>query len=197
MKTFLRNLFARQRADQSVSLPGRALPVEADTTERGAAMQGDIGAISLVNIFQFLSLAGLTGRLDLHSTANVGHFYFQEGILTRGVLRTSRRRLGEILVQSEVITEEQLQECLQGNGVDQPARRIGEILLERGYVEPVKLGDTLFMQMKEAFMATLSWQEGRFAFFPDQLPDRNEFQAYARIDQLLLEGMADADEAEA
>ncbi len=162
-----------------------------------AAMQGDIAAVSLVNIFQFFSLAGLTGRLDIRSTANSGHFYFSEGILTHGVLQTSRRRIGEILVESQVITEQQLQECLRVNGTNGPAKRIGEVLLERGYLHPVKLDDTLFMQMKEAFMATLNWEEGSFAFYPDLTPPLGDFQTSARVDQLLLEGMVDNDEADA
>lgn len=197
MRMFLRNLFARQGEVELVPPPSQSVPVETETEETTAAMRGDIGAIALVNIFQFFSLAGLTGRLDIHSTANSGHFYFREGILTRGMLHTSRRRVGEILVASAVITEQQLQECLRLNGAEQPARRIGEILLERGYVHPVKLEDSLFLQMKEAFMATLSWQEGRFAFYPDQVPGHNEYQTHARIDQLLLEGMAETDEADA
>jgi hypothetical protein len=195
MKTFLQNLFSRRPAAGPVP---PLLHPEASGSDRDAvpaAMQGDIAAVSLVNIFQFFSLAGLTGRLDIHSTANSGFFYFSEGILTHGVLQTSQRRIGEILVESQAITEQQLQECLRVNASTGPAKRIGEVLLERGYLHPVKLDDTLFMQMKEAFMATLSWEEGNFAFYPDLTPPHGDFQTSARIDQLLLEGMVDNDEA--
>ena len=195
MKAFLQNIFSRRPAAGPVPPQVRPEQVEAGTDTLSAAMQGDIAAVSLVNIFQFFSLAGLTGRLDINSTANSGHFYFSEGILTHGVLQTSRRRIGEILVESQVITEQQLQECLRVNASNGPAKRIGEVLLERGYLHPVKLDDTLFMQMKEAFMATLNWEEGSFAFYPDLTPPRGDFQTTARIDQLLLEGLVDNDEA--
>ena len=195
MKTFLQNLFSSRPAAGPVPPQVQPEQGEAGAEVVSAAMQGDIAAVSLVNIFQFFSLAGLTGRLDIRSPANSGHFYFSEGILTHGVLQTSRRRIGEILVESQVITEQQLQECLRVNASNGPAKRIGEVLLERGYLHPVKLDDTLFMQMKEAFMATLNWEEGNFAFYPDQAPPIGDFQTSARVDQLLLEGMVDNDEA--
>ena len=195
MKTLLQNLFNRQPVVGSAPPQVRPEQAGAGMEAASVAMQGDIAAVSLVNIFQFFSLAGLTGRLDIRTTANSGHFYFNEGILTHGVLQTSRRRIGEILIESKVITEQQLQECLRVNGANGSAKRIGEILLERGYLHPVKLDDTLFMQMKEAFMATLNWEEGSFAFYPDLSPPIGDFLTAARIDQLLLEGMVDTDEA--
>ena len=196
MKSILQTIFGHQPQEPAAAPPlVREDSFAAVPAGTAAALKGDIAAIALENIFQFLDLAALTGRLDIRSPANSGSFYFRNGALTHGVLRVSQRRIGEILLESNLITTDQLQECLRLREQARPPRRFGQILLDQGYIPPAKLDGSLLQQMKEAFFETLSWHEGSFVFYPKLVPAPEEVQTRARIDSLLLEGMVHLDEA--
>jgi len=153
------------------------------------AFQGNIAAIALENIFQLFDFAALTGRLEVQSPENTGNFYFTKGVLTYGMLQIHQRKIGEILLEAKMITPTQLQDCLRLHSQGQFQQRFGQILLEQGYVQADGLDSSLSHQIKEAFFATLSWQEGTFAYFPDQFPSPESIHLQARVDHLLLEGM--------
>ncbi len=160
------------------------------TSARGkVALQGDIAAIALEDIFQLFDLAALSGKLEVHTSTNSGSFYFSNGLLTYGMLQINQRKIGEILLESQIITKEQLQECLRLHEQCLPQRRFGQILLEKGYIPSEKLDDSLLRQIKEAFFETLSWKEGTFTFYQNQTPGQHDLQLLARVDHLLLEGM--------
>jgi hypothetical protein len=196
MKSILQTIFGHQPQEAAAAPPlVREESFAAVPAGTAAALQGDIAAIALENIFQFLDLAALTGRLDIRSPTNSGSFYFRNGALTHGVLRVSQRRIGEILLESNLITTDQLQECLRLREQARPPRRFGQILLDQRHTPPAKLDGSLLQQMKEAFFETLSWHEGSFAFYPELVPAPEEMQTRARIDSLLLEGMMHLDEA--
>lgn len=160
------------------------------------SFQGNIAAIALENIFQLLDFAALTGKLEVSSPDNIGNFYFTKGLFTYGMLHIHHRKIGEILLESQLITEEQLQECLHLHKQCKFQRRFGQILLEQNYIQPSLLNDSLQRQIKEAFFETLSWQEGTFAFYLNQEPSSGTIQLQARIDHMLLEGMVYIDNTE-
>lgn len=153
------------------------------------SFQGNIAAIAMENIFQLLDFAALTGKLEVNSPDNAGTFYFTKGVLTSGMLQINHRKIGEILLESQLITEEQLHECLRLHKQSNFQRRFGQILLEQGYIQPATLNESLLSQIKEAFFEALSWQEGTFIFYRHMVPGPDAVQMQARIDHLLLEGM--------
>ena len=128
-----------------------AQQAETATPDQNIAFQGNIAAIALDNIFQLLDLAALSGKLEVHAPENSGSFYFTKGVLTSGMLQINQRKIGEILLESQLITEEQLQECLLLHKQSQFQRRFGQILLEKNYIQPSLLDDSLHRQIKEAF----------------------------------------------
>lgn len=154
-----------------------------------AAFQGDIAAIALENIFQLFDFAALSGKLEVHAPENSGSFYFASGVLTYGMLRINPRKIGEMLLESGMITEEQLHECLLLHRQDQGTRPLGHLLQEKGYVDAARLDDLLIRQIKEAFFESLSWRQGTFAFYPGQMSVPTTMRLQERVDHLLLEGM--------
>lgn len=161
------------------------------------AMQGDIAVVAIENIFQLLDFAALTGKLEISAPANSGVFYFQNGALIHGLLQISPRRIGEILLESQLINGEQLQECLHLHEHQYPQRRFGQILVEKGYISPDRLDESLVNQIKESFFEALAWQEGSFRFFQNLAPEPEEIRLHARIDHLLLQGMVRIDRLQA
>jgi hypothetical protein len=164
---------------------------------RAIALQGDIAVVAIENIFQLFDFAALTGKLEISAPANSGIFYFQNGALIHGLLQISPRRIGEILLESQLISSEQLQECLHLHENQYPRHRFGRILVEKGYISADRLDESLVNQIKESFFEALAWQEGSFRFFQNQEPEPEEIRLHARIDHLLLEGMVRIDRLQA
>lgn len=194
MVSFLNTFFKTQSANTAVA-PSR--PINGVPTTPLActpAMQGDISAITLENVFQLFDFAALTGKLEIESPTNCGIFYFRNGTLIHGLLRLNQRKIGQFLLDAQVITQEQLDECLRLHHELGADHRLGQILLKMGYIKPGWLDKSLLAQVKEAFFETLSWNEGSFKFYPNQAPPPDTAQFYTRIDHLLLEGMVAIDD---
>ncbi|MCL2457389.1 MAG: DUF4388 domain-containing protein [Desulfobulbus sp.] len=164
------------------------------TSGPAPSLQGDIGVIPVENIFQLIDFSAVTGKLEIHAKDNGGIFYFRKGILIHGLLKVNQRKIGQILLDAQAITEEQLQECLQLYKQSGTRQRFGKFLLEKGYAQPYLLDKSLLNQIREAFFEALSWTEGSYKFFAGQEPDPDEIQMYGRIDRLLLEGMVHIDQ---
>ncbi len=151
--------------------------------------QGDISVIGLENIFQLLDFASLTGKLEVEVQGNGGTFYFADGGFSSGSLRVNARRIGSILLDGGLISETQLLECLYLHDVGDQHQPLGQILIDKGYVDPARLDDSLLRQVKEAFFAALAWRQGTFAFYPGEQPAPAVVRLQERVDHLLLEGM--------
>lgn len=160
-----------------------------DGIDAPIGFQGDIAAIGLENIFQLLDLASLSGKLEVEVQGNGGTFYFSDGVFSFGSLRVNARRIGSILLDAGLITETQLLECLHVHDADEQHRPLGQILVEKGYVDPERLDDSLLRQVKEAFFAALAWRQGSFFFYPGEQPVPAANRVQERVGHLLLEGM--------
>lgn len=193
MNPFLRTLFTQPEKATPPIVPRNEGSAPTVSTPP-AALQGDIAAIAIENIFQLFDFAAMTGKLEVQSTDNSGVFYFRKGMLIHGLLRINQRKIGQILLDSHMITAEQLEECLQLHQQTGGRQRFGQMLLDKGYAEPYALDKSLLRQVKEAFFTTLSWNEGYFRFYPNQVPSPDEIQMFGRIDRLLLEGMVHIDQ---
>ena len=159
-----------------------------------AALQGDLAAISIDDIFQLLDHAGLTGELEVLTSGNSGCFFFTKGLLVFGMLESSQKKIGEILLAEQQITSQQLEECLAIHREGDRQQRLGHILIQQGYVHPDNLSSSLGRQIKAAFFEALSWKEGRFLFYADQCPGNDRVLVNERVDHLLLEGMVYIDD---
>ena len=194
MVSFLHTFFKPQSMRPVVIPTGPVNGAQIAAPPCTPAMQGDIGAIALEDVFQFFDLAALTGKLEIESPTNSGIFYFRNGALVHGLLRLNQRKIGHLLLEAQVITQEQLDECLRLHEQSRTRQRFGQLLIDKGYVKPGWLDKSLLMQVKEAFFETLSWREGTFKFYPDQAPAPDTAQFYNRIDHLLLEGVVAIDD---
>ncbi len=59
---------------------------------------------------------------------------------------TKKKPIGEILVDNEACTKEQLEECLKLQAEEEDRRKIGEILIEKGYITEEELLEALSLQ---------------------------------------------------
>lgn len=155
--------------------------------------QGAIDIVTIEGVFQLLYFASLTGKLILLNPPDKATFHFVKGQLTWGTLHSNQKRIGQRLLDSELITEEQLNECLTIHINENNKKRLGEILLSKGFLQSDLLHHSLKEQAKEAFFSVLNWKTGTFAFIANFTSDEDEVSISERIDHLLLEGVVQID----
>lgn len=159
----------------------------------GVSLQGNIEVIELNNIFQFFDYAAVSGELRVVGEDNNASFFFQKGILIFGALSVNQKKIGDMLVDSGIISAYQLSQGLEFHAQHGRRRRLGDILVKKGFVTFEKLSEMLQIQAREAFFETLSWKEGMFFFYANQYPAKEEILINERIDHLLLEGIVRID----
>jgi hypothetical protein len=194
----LMNLFFRKTKKPAAAHgPNSSIPQTKESfptlPQASVALQGNVAAIPLDDIFQLLNNGALTGELEVHGPDNIGSFFVRRGVLIYGLLHNNQRKLGTILVEAGLITMDQLNHSL-GTLADSPEKRLGHVLLEHGMIHNEKLEEALKTQAREAFYEILTWQEGVFVFHKNRTPSEEEVLLAERIDSLLLQGMLQLDE---
>ncbi len=195
MKSVFQRFFKTRTSSSGEKKEG-GLPQEMIRGGKVAALQGDIAAIKLDDVVQLVDYAGLTGELEILSSQNTGYFYFQKGLLIFGLLLSRQQKIGELLLAEQLITSEQLAECLELHQNEERKQRLGNIFIEKGYVKQDNLTSSLSKQIKESFFEALTWKEGSFQFYVNQAPGEDELLLNERVDSLLLEGMVHIDNEE-
>lgn len=155
--------------------------------------QGAIEVVPIEGVFQLLYYANLSGKLILLRPPLKASFYFSNGKLVWGSLHSRQKQLGRMLLDSAAITEPQLEKCLNLHAEAKGKKKLGELLLEQGFLKTDILHQSLRQQAKDAFFKALQWQHGSFAFISDQTLPADNFSLNERIDHLLLEGAVQID----
>ncbi len=158
-----------------------------------AAFRGDLAVITIENLMQLVSHAALSGELYLVTPGNSAVFFVHEGLLIYAYLEENPLRIGERLIQKNLITKEHLQECLSQYQRKSAQLKIGKILVENGYLQQADLETTIKEQIKDIFFEVLSWKEGSFTFSIKKIPTADCIFLEERIDHLILEGIIHLD----
>ncbi len=157
------------------------------------AIKGSLKEASLADVLQLLALGQKTGCLTVTDRMNLGYIYFDRGHIVYASIVNRRDRLGDILLKSGRITNEQL-----GAAIEQQAnereRRLGEILIMQGAITQGDLERYIQMQIEEAVYYLFTWTRGHFTFESDILPGDQDFLVAINPESLLLEGARRVDE---
>jgi hypothetical protein len=156
---------------------------------------GDLAVMEPSMIFQVTGICGLTGRMKLITIDNVASFWFREGGLLFATIDTRKKKLGEFLIESGMISEKQLDEALESMRKEKGGERIGNILIDRGYIDYETLEKAIHEQIKEVVYEVLPWTKGQFVFFSEVEPEHEDILLDIRMDHLILEGLKRIDEA--
>ncbi|MBN1884476.1 MAG: DUF4388 domain-containing protein [Candidatus Krumholzibacteriota bacterium] len=155
---------------------------------------GDLGVLEPAILFQIVNMAGLTGKLKLVATDNLASFYFRGGDLAYATIDTRRRKIGDVLVEQGLITRKVLDETLASNR-GRTGNRIGNVLIEAGYLEYEALATAIQEQIKEVVYTVLPWTVGQFAYFNLVEPEDEDILLDIKMDHLILEGLKRLDES--
>ncbi|HSG29862.1 MAG TPA: DUF4388 domain-containing protein [Candidatus Krumholzibacterium sp.] len=157
---------------------------------------GDLSVLEPSMVFQVASICDLTGRLKLITADNVASFFFRKGELLYATIDTRKKKLGQFLVEKQMMTSEQLDEALDQYKKDGRKERIGNFLIRQGYLDHESLVSAIQDQMKEVVFEVLPWKEGQFVYFNLNEPMEEDILLDVRMDYLILEGLKRMDEAD-
>lgn len=157
------------------------------------AIKGSLKEASLPDVLQLLAMGRKTGCLSVNHRANFGYIYFEKGRISYASIVNRRDRLGDILVKNSIVTSEQLQTAIAAQD-KQRDRRIGELLVDMGYLSREALRQHIREQIEEAVYFLFTWNQGSFNFEADVQPDEQEFLVSINPESLLLEGARRVDE---
>ncbi len=155
------------------------------------AIKGSLREAGLPDVIQLLSMGQKTGILTVTEKEHFGSISFFKGNIVDSYLITRKNRIGELLVASGEMSEEQLGEALELQ--KKTGEKIGKILLKEKFVREESLVIYLKQQIQETIMTMMTWENGYFSFEP-RFTDIDEELVAVNPASLLLETAKQADE---
>jgi Lar family restriction alleviation protein len=132
---------------------------------------GNLRSLDLSTILQILSSESKTGVLLFAQGQARRAICFKEGKIVAATGKEGQR-LGQILYNKGLISQEQLQEAL--SKAKEAGKRLGEILLDLDYISETNLKELVRYQILEALLDISLWTEADFAYreCPVEFDDR-------------------------
>ncbi len=156
-------------------------------------IQGNIEEAGLPDVLQLLSLGRKSGCLTLVDGETQGQIYLDVGRISYATVASRLDRLGDMLVKSGRITQQQL-----STAVDEQRRsgkrQLGRILVDSGQIDRAELERYIRLQVENAVYYLFTWKQGTFSFASDRLPPHQPLLVSLDAESLLLEGARRVDE---
>ena len=155
--------------------PEVAAAEEDDTTGRRRASatgeppaRGDLADLDVATLLGRLLQSRFTGRVQLRRAGAEKTVHFEDG---RPIFATSNLphdRMGDLLYREGKITREQQQRAR--DLVVESGRRMGEILVEMGFLKPRELLPAVRHHIEDILYSLFAWDSGEFAISPGDPP---------------------------
>jgi hypothetical protein len=164
---------------------------------------GRLEDLGLPDIFQIISLTKKTGKLTLTRREGTGVIIFKAGQIIYASSDSIRETLGNILVCQKLITEATLIAALEVQHRSPTGKRLGAILVEKGYLTKETLEKVIKQQIEKVVCEFITWKSGFFKFDVLSLRNGDEVEVDAQDflihtglnpEYLVLEGIRKMDE---
>ena len=156
------------------------------------AIKGSLKEASLADVCQLLALGQKTGCLSIADKSRFGQIYFERGRITYARVVNRRDRIGDLLVRDGLLAQEQLTAALELQR-QSPDKKLGAILISRGFMTEQDLQLYIRMQIEEAIYHLFTWSRGNFFFEADERPEA-DITVSINPETLLLEAARRVDE---
>lgn len=131
----------------------------------------DIKDLAPAEFLMALSMTSKTGKLSSVWEGNKTLLVLREGAIVYAASPTVRERLGSMLVNRGLVSEEQLLEALQLQESSEDAGLLGSILVDMGAVSKEQLTEVVQDQFASVLSELLSWDGGVMIFEAVDIPD--------------------------
>lgn len=161
------------------------------------SFQGNLDLLSAVNLFQLIRLASLSGQLMVRCADNTTHFIFTEGKINYGFSRDSRRENGQVLLDSQLLSVDQLKACLFNRKTSEKKKRLGAIAAADDHLPQTHNIGILYRHTRDVLFETLTWTEGSFSFVSNSSLSDEGLVLKEGIDSLIMKGLIFLDDSSA
>ncbi len=151
------------------------------------SLRGNLKHYGLVDILLGLSKSRKTGVLQIIIGSTVKEIYIENGVKIFAVSTDTNDRLGEyLLTQGEITLEEYNQASYL---VEKKGKRLGQVLIDLGYMKPSDLAPSVQRQVEEIIMSLFNIGEGRFEFKEGPLPMDEPIKLNISTPNLIYKGI--------
>jgi len=160
-----------------------------------SVLEGDLARFVAADVLQFLRLAGASGRLEVDRLGEQVTVAFARGRPLWASTSGRSVRLGDAMLHRGWASSAELSAALKDQR-ERPAERLGSLLRERGVPQEYVAAGVGEVFRRLICLLSL-WPDGDFRFVPG-LPEAGcDAALEAELDRLLLEGLHQADLAQA
>ena len=158
------------------------------------ALKGTLRDFGIAEILQLIGQQAKSGILHLMARDDEIHITIADGnvVGAESARRQARDRLGNMLVRAEIITNEELEHALDLQ--KRTLRRLGDVLLELGYLSMAELKEMTALQTTETVYRLFSWKSGDYQFEAQQVEWDEHTVTPLRAESVLMEGFRQVDE---
>jgi hypothetical protein len=158
------------------------------------ALKGTLKDFGIAEILQLIGQQAKSGVLHLEGRDEEIHIAMADGNVVRAehVGRKTRERLGTRLVRAEILTQEKLEYALDLQ--KRSLRRLGDVLVELGFVSKQDLKEMTALQTTETVYRLFHWKSGTYEFVPGAVEWDAESVTPLRAESVLMEGFRQVDE---
>lgn len=163
------------------------------------AIEGDLSAVGLAEVFQMLAMGQKQGTLVVRGPKETKRIFFgPDGVSLLTRASGGRFRIGEALMKQGYIDAAQLQEALAEQ--KSSSKRLGEIMIEKGWIEQQHIDWFVRQKLEDEIYGLFLWRDATFKFEEGPLPDtvdtliRPTLHLKFDVNALLLEALRRVDE---
>jgi len=157
-------------------------------------LQGNIENFTLVEILQLIAAGRKSGTLGIQRDDSIIMIYFEAGDIVYAYGPRETFHLGQLLTERGKLTDQQLDEAIELQAQTENTRRLGEILIGKGFIDRTDLEIVVREQIQELLYSLLSWRTGSFKFYENQFPTKEEITVSLSVENVILEGLRRIDE---
>ena len=158
------------------------------------SLEGSIKEFGLAEILQLISMQKKSGVVSISHGRESTTLHFDNGqlVFATSISGGETKRLGEILVNSGKLTEDNVSESLRIQAMTK--ERIGNLFVSSGHVSTDEVKEALQQQLMDVIFHVLRWKDGRYKFEACEIDYDREFQIPVQTDFILMEGSRMVDE---
>lgn len=158
------------------------------------SISGSLATMQLGDLLQWCGANLKSGTLRLKRGPIEKQLFFKDGRLFSSVSSSPRETLGQFLIRSGYITEEELFKALIEQ--DRSNQPLGRILVAAGLITEQVLEDILRIKTEESIYDCFLWKDGDFTFEDGNLPEQIPVSLPLDLTGVILEGARRTDEWE-
>lgn len=154
------------------------------------ALEGNLKDFSLADMFRLLASGRKSGTLRLERADAHGKVCFEKGRVFFASSNWNRESLGRRLARAGVISEKQLRQALGLQKIqkkEKAGRRLGQILVDEGYLDAKLLEDFIADQINDTLFDLFRWEDGALRFEADEACDDEDIGISVSVENIIME----------